>query len=401
MNTRQRHVPSMALMLCVVLAGLRDASEALASEGDVDYLELAAVLVNDGNYERAETTLQRVDVKDEDTDMARFHVLRGVVRLNLGLYSQAYTDFSEAKTILGRRHEEDPDDNPPPKPILSVYQAQAAFYSKQFEKSLAAFEEADEAADAIPSTYALRAEAHRKLDQPERAWSVLTEGMQRHPDYAELLRRKVFMAIKMGLYRTASDLGRVFLERSQADPSDYLAIGSALYRSGSTDEALKFLELAHLRFPERKDVVVQLVNVYKKKGMYRSAAALLERAAFGGAEDLFADAAELFRLAGDPVRALGLNRRIRDTKARLRQRLATLLELRDYELITAMRLDVERAGLIRDESIRYAVAYAFFKTGEYERSRTLLSGISDPELFRKATELRRVMSKCSEERWKC
>jgi hypothetical protein len=161
------------------------------------------------------------------------------------------------------------------------------------------------------------------------------------------------------------------------------------------------LELAHLRFPERKDVVVQLVNVYKKKGMYRSAATLLERAAFGGAEDLFADAAELFRLAGDPVRALGLNRRIRDTKARLRQRLATLLELRDYELITAMRLDVERAGLMRDESIRYAVAYAFFKTGEYERSRTLLSGISDPELFRKATELRRVMSKCSEERWKC
>jgi hypothetical protein len=66
-----------------------------------------------------------------------------------------------------------------------------------------------------------------------------------------------------------------------------------------------------------------------------------------------------------------------------------------------MDRDLRRNGLLQDESIRYALAYAHFRTGSFERVDKLLSGISDPDLFRKATELRRSMEECGEQQWQC
>jgi len=56
---------------------------------------------------------------------------------------------------------------------------------------------------------------------------------------------------------------------------------------------------------------------------------------------------------------------------------------------------------LKDDTIRYAVAYAFFKSGDYDRADRLLSGISEPDIFRQATELRKAMEDCRNEQWRC
>lgn len=357
---------------------------------EVDYLDLATLLVRDGKYERASNILAQVDLEDEALDKGRFHLLRGLVRLNLSLFNQAAVDL-EAAIANGQAA-----------PIVPIYLGQAYFYSRDYDKALRAFARSPEKAAEIPSTFAMRAEAAWKLESTEEAWEILNEGLRRHPEYHELLRRKVFYAIEQKLYAAAAELGRAYLEETEASYQDYLGIGQALFRSGSVDEALRFLEIARLRFPDEVAVASALAKIYTQQSKYRAAAELLERASMHTASDeVLVEASELFRKSGELFRALALNARVAKSDLRLRQRLSILLELRRYEMVAAMEKDLQRVRLLDDESIRYAVAYAHFKTRRYDHAEELLEGLSDPEIFRQATDLRKAMLDCRAERWRC
>ena len=63
--------------------------------------------------------------------------------------------------------------------------------------------------------------------------------------------------------------------------------------------------------------------------------------------------------------------------------------------------DIEGDGLIEDEDLRYAIAYALFKTGEFGAAERHLAVLTRADLFRKAAELRRAMQDCRKDRWKC
>lgn len=127
----------------------------------------------------------------------------------------------------------------------------------------------------------------------------------------------------------------------------------------------------------------------------------MERVGHRGELAAFLEAAELYRQAGDLPKSMSLNQFIPESKERLRQRLLVLLDLQDYEALAAMALDLRRVQLLKDENIRYAVAYAFFEIGDFEEAESYLSGISKPDLFRKAAELRRSMAACRAEPWTC
>lgn len=356
---------------------------------DVNYLDLAAVMIRDKHFGRAEAILSQVDQSDEELDRGRFHTLRGMVRFRLGRYPGAVADYRAAI------------EHGVENPVIHVYLGQALFYSKDYEGSLAAFDAGGAKSEEIAAAFAMRAESLWRLKRPGDAWDMLDRGMKMHPDFDELPRRKVFYAIKLGLYRVGSELGRAFLKRVAGSADDYLAIGRALHESGSSREALVFLELARLRFPTDKTVAAELSRTYRSAGLPWTAGVVLERPALARHPELLVDAAELFREAGELYRALALNARIPDSKARLRQRLAVLLDLKRYEMVASMERDLRRVALLEDESILYAVAYSHFKSGAYERSERLLGKLRDAELFRKAAVLRKHMEDCANERWRC
>lgn len=386
-------------VLCVPLAG--GTLLAADKKGEIDYLSLAAVMARDGNYDRAEIALQQVDQSDEELDRARFHLVQGIVRLNRGLYAQAAEDFQTSIEEAERQKAED-DEAEGPAPVTFVYLGQALFYSQQYEGALAAMKRAGAKADEIPSTFALRGESLWKLGRKGASWKMLNQGMKRHPQYTELLRRKLYYAIELKLYKVASDLGAAYLQRTDAGYEDYLALGQALVRSGSEEDGLRFLELARLRAPGTAVSGVELARAYKSRQQFRTAASIMERVALFGESEAFVEAAELYRAAGENLQALALNRFIVDSQARLRQRLAIALDMRDYTTVTAMQRDLIRSGLLReDENIQYALAYAHFKEGNFTKTQKLLAGLRSPELFRKGTALRDAMNRCEDTPWSC
>ena len=377
-------------LLAAMLTGLTSTTLVAdeADEADVDYLELASLMLKDNNLERAETALSQVDREREGFDLQRFHVVSGLLQVRKG-ENQAAIDAFQAAKKLGEVDA-----------VINVYLAQSAFALEQYALVIESLNSAGERVARIPSVYHMRGQAHWLLKQHDMAIAVMDQASLIFPADASFQRRKIFYLIELGLNSTAAELGQAYLEQHQADAADYVAIGNALRVSGNLILALRFLERAKLIFPHDADVTKSLAATYISNQSYHAAANLVHQLALSDPA-LLSEAAELYRRAGQRHLALTLNSQVEDQKQKLKQRLGLLIELQNYEQAASMEQDIKRVRIDDDENIQYALAYALFKVGDYEQAESYLSRITDTQLFQKAVEVRKIMADCADEPWRC
>ncbi len=367
------------------------ASPALLAKNDsddVDYLALASLMLRDGNSERALIALDQVDQSAEDFDAARYHSLRGITFMRSGQPEPAREEFNTA--IAGGQVDA----------VVYVYLAQINYQLEDYRGTLAALDAAGPELQRLPSVYHMRAQSHWLLDEPIEALATLDLGHELFPQDDSFLRRKVFYLVDMGLFQQAVVLSREFLKGSDGKLEDYLAIGNALRASGELGEAAILLESAQLWYPDSAQVRKVLAHVYIDRGEINAAAEVLYQAALLDPK-LMTEAAELYRRAGQYYRALALNSQLADQPEKFRQRLALYLQMGNYEQAAAMEIPLRRVGLLQEEDLRYAIAYAYFKIGDFTAAEVQLAELTRPDLFRKAAELRRSINDCSTDHWKC
>jgi tetratricopeptide (TPR) repeat protein len=379
------------ILLLVTLFGV--AMSAVAKQDnnesdEVNFLELASLMLKDNNIERAEFALSQANTEAEDFDIQRYHVLNGLLQVRKNDNQAAIDAFLAAKK-LGEVDS-----------VINVYLAQSAFALEQYQLTIDALNSAGQAVERIPSVYHMRGQAHWLLKEHEMALAVMDQASQIFPDDASFSRRKIFYLIELGLNSTAAELGQQYLEQHQADASDYVAIGNALRASGNLILALRFLERAQLKFPNNQDVSKALAATYISNQSYNTAAKIVHQLAMLD-NQLMSEAAELYRRSGQRHLALTLNSLIEDQEQKLKQRLGLLIELENYEQAANMEEDIKRVRIDQDQNILYAMAYALFKVGDYDKAENYLSRITDTQLFQKAVEVRKIMADCGSETWRC
>ncbi len=370
-------------MRAILLAWMLLAAPAWgASSDDVDPLAIASRLVADGLFDRAAGILTEVErPADDDPDRSRFYTLRGMVRLNTGDPAGAALDLAIAV--------EDPETDP----LLNLHLAQARLSSDDPEGALSALDAAGPAADEVPGAYLLRGKAAQALARTDEAWAALDAGRSRFPDHAGLGQQFLLLMVELGLHHTAAREAPVVFDNIGADATLWVTLGDALRRAGAITGARWVLEEARLRFPDSTDAKVALARACLDADLPRCAGEVLQEAAI--LDPVFAsEAAECFRRAGAWNRALYANGLVIDPPTKLKQRLGLLLELQRFTEAAALEPRARRLELVDDQQVAYALAYAHFRTGDHERTETLLRGISDPDLFRQATALREAMERC-------
>jgi tetratricopeptide (TPR) repeat protein len=377
----------LAIILLILLLGLGPVLA--ADKGDeVDFLALAALMLRDGNLDRAIIALDQFDTGAEDADLVRYYTLRGMAHMRRN-------ELEPARESLLRAV-----DAGEAEAVVFVYLAQANYRLEDYRGAIEALDRAGAAVDRVPSIYHMKAQAYWLLEEPVMALATLDQATRIFPDDATFVRRKVFYLVDLGLFKEAVDQGRTYLESVQGKVEDYVALGNALRASGELDEAAMLLEEAQLLFPDSADVKKVLAHVYIERGQMSAAADILYTAALLE-PDLLGEAAELYRRAGQTYRALLLNSQLIDQPEKYRQRLALHLELQNFEQAAAMEIPLRRVGLLEDEDLRYAIAYALFKTGDFAAAERHLGALNRPDLFRKAAELRRAIQDCAQDSWKC
>ncbi len=381
-----KSVSFTALLLISVLVASPVSAAERASK--VDYLALAALLIRDGDYEKAEQSLEKVDQSDESLDRKRYYTLLGLVHLKMSRFVQA----KESLLLAIKAGQSDK--------VIHVYLAQAHFRLREYDACIEAIDEAGDAALDKPALWLMKATAYKELTKPGQSWQTLAAGREKFPDERRFLQLQVYLLLELGLYQKAVELGQEYLDAQQSQAIEHITLGNALLKSGQHDKALNVLERASLRFGADEKVWRSLAHAYLGAGRSSSAAAAMERAA-NIDSSFYIDAAELQRKAGNRNRALYLNSMAIDQKEKLRQRLGILIEGERYDEAVEMEDHLYRVGLLDDESVRYALAYAYFRIGIFLSAHDYLDGISSRKLFSKANQLRTHMENCNASYWEC
>jgi tetratricopeptide (TPR) repeat protein len=378
----------LSLLLLVLALACGTPVRADNSADEVDFLALASLMLRDGNIDRAMVALDQFDTQAEGADLVRYYTLYGMVHMR-GNKLEPARDAFERAVAAGEAEA-----------VVHVYLAQVNYQLEDYAAAITSLDRAGAAVERVPSVYHMRAQCYWLLDNAVMALATLDQAAVLFPEDVTFLRRKVFYLVDLGLFQEATILGQQYLDKSAGKLEDYIALGNALRASGELEEAARLLEYAQLLFPGSPEVRKVLAHVYIEREQLSAAADILHQAALLQ-PDLLGEAAELYRRSGQAYRALILNSQLTDQPEKLRQRLALYLQLESFEQAAAMELPLKRIGLLEDEDLRYAIAYALFKTGEFAAAEQHLAALNRPDLFRKAAELRRAIQDCKDDRWKC
>lgn len=363
-------------------------SEKGNDEEKIDFVAMAVRLCSDGHYQRALKVLDQIDISDESLDLITYYTIRGMAEARSGNYQAAVDAFRESIT----HGQTDPG--------IYVYLANLYFKLNRYEEAVKAVNHAGGRLVSDPRLLLLKAESYWRLNRHPETFNTLDVALEIFPDRPVFERQKFYYFLQMNLYSSAIKAAERFLSKGNPSVDDYIAVANALMSSNQIDNAIIFLNKARLIYPDNQRVYVALANLYFKQHHYLTGAMLFERLSISD-PSYAGDAAELYRRSQQYFHALYLNSKVPDQKAKIRQKLAILLDMKAFERIAAMKLVLSRTGLLDDDSIRYAYAYALFYTGDYETAEKYLKKINRREIFQKATGLREMIEKCKREPGKC
>ncbi|MCB9644038.1 MAG: hypothetical protein H6728_13260 [Myxococcales bacterium] len=377
-------------LVCGLLWLMAPLELAAKNKEKVDRIALAALLIKDGHLDRADAVLAEVDTKQKGLDLGRYYTLRGVIGLRTKSYVKASLFLQKALLQKGVD------------PMVGLFLAQARFRLSRYAEALQALKEVPAQALELPGTLLLRAQCLWRLGKKQEAYRWVALGAKRFPTNEGFVRLQVMWLLKLDIFEQGQRLGWRYLQDPKRKVEDYLALGEMMRRRRQPLRAALWLEQARLRFPAEQRVLLMLARCYLEGRKTYAAAVLLEQAS-RHERKLIVEAAELYRRAGQRWKALYLNAQVLDQKAKIKQRLGLLIEMERFEEAAAMGPRLSRLELLEDQRIMYALGFAAFEVGRYQKARVWLSKITDRTLFQKSIALRKAMQTClaQQDAWWC
>ena len=351
------------------------------AEGDadahIDYLGVAAVMIRDGNYDRAETALSQVDTSVPDFDFTRYYTISGLMNLRMGRYAPAVANFENAV------------DTGQTDPVLNVYLAQAYFFNGDYAKAIDTIDSVPNIAQ-YPDLLSLKAEAYWQVGDESRAYTVADMAIELFPSNPSLLKQRITYLVELDLSREAAEQALDYIDRSDGTAESYVVMGEALRRGGMAAEARDILEAGRLLYPGYNRLTLSLAQCYLELGFPLAAGSLIGEAAAMDSSLNF-EAAEIYRQTGAYRRALFYNSLVPDETKKASQRFNILLGTESYEEALALEPRMIRLKVLDDDKMRYSIAYALYMVGRYDDAVVYLNKIDTAEYFARGTQLRRAI----------
>lgn len=360
------------------------------AQEDVDLLDLAAMLLQNKNFVRAEATLRKIqDPNDVETD--RFYLLKGIlaqkqnrIEESLSLLDLAYkSDLNEKYKVL----------------YLETY-AKSLLLNKDYDASLKMLEQNQKILENRPLYYQVKSEALMKKDDYSKGWDELNVGIYKFPSHLGLFKQRWFYLFSSQLFEASKDY--LFANISKLNLSGIDLIKHAyLYRGQKQlKTAAELGEMARMIDPANEDIGKELARIYIEKGEIFSAATVFEDLArFKPA--LIADASELWRKAGYLAHSERLALKIPELDKAVKQKMTLALQTQNFARISSLAQLVDRGELRKDEDVVYTLAYSFFMLGDFDSAERYLTNITRKDLLTKSLSLRKTMEECSKEIGAC
>lgn len=395
----------------------------------VDHLAMASMMIYDARYDIAKDELKLVDKNDPTFDEAKFYTVSGVLDSKLDNHENAVLNYKKAieatkikeykapKTqkkekylfSIGSSEVEKKSSEPTYNPEavradkisqLYMYLSQSYYKIKDYKNTVISLDSAGERGKNKAALYTLRAECYWKLKDYSKSINALSVGLAKFPDNTRLLKQKFYYYADLKLYQAAMDASKAYMSKAGSGASEYVVLAQMLIGANEINQAITLLEEAKLKYPKDATVGVLLGHMYLKKNMKNTTAHLFELSSNYDKKYL-KDAIEMNRRAQRLPHAIYLNSQNPDKVDQVKQDIAISLDRGEFKKIIGFKEALERYKLLDDENMRYALAYAYYMAGDYNKAEEHLKRITDSELFSKATLIRKNIEKCQNDAMEC
>jgi len=333
-----------------------------------------------GDAGRALEALAGVDEGRRTLDRARFLRLRGRCEVEIGAFDAALRDLAAAAA---------PEDDAT-RILVDVARARAEAGRGHPARCAEVLARAPAAAFAVDDTVLLASRCAADAGYVDGALAVLEAPLQMRPASAALHLQRARLRIGAGAPGlAAADVDAVVDEVAVDDGLD---LAARLDTAGARRQAAALLEALARRFPTDARVRGALARANARRDPRAASAQALDAAMLDPARA--ADAAQLLRDAAQPRSAAVLAGLIPDRPTRLRQRLALLVDAHAWDRVIALTPRLQDAGLLAEDHVRYAVAWARAAVGDLDGAESLLDAVKDAAVFERATSLRASLAAC-------
>lgn len=402
-------------------------------EQAINHVEIATVMFYDGKYDKALEELQKSKDSHMQIEWDKYHSIRGMIALKKERYVEAIVSFKEAiEAVKVKKYASPVEDKPKKeylfslfseektaqdpkekKPVfdpeklrkneieeLYIYLSQAYYRAEHYQDAANSLDAAGDKGRENASMFTMKADCYWKAEKKDLAIDALSQGSSLFPQDTTLLKQKFYYFAELKLFQAAIEAAKAYMNRIPASEQEFIALAQMLMGGGEPNEAIKVLEEAKLKFPASAKLHMLLGHYYNQKKMTFVTANLFEKGAYYDHRYL-KEAAEMYRRSGDLAHAFYLNSKMTDKAEKTKQQVAIYVGREEFEKIIALKDALDRYGLLNDDAMRYALAYAYYVSRDYESAETHLKKIQDDELFSKATIIRKNIEKCKNNPMEC
>ena len=398
-------------------------------ETQIDHMALATLMVYDGKYDVARDELKLVDKNAPLFDAAKFYTISGVINSKENKYLDAIESYKKAITatqnkvfkapviekkekylfsLASEKKKETTTLNQyDPKKVkkekleqLYIYLSQAYYKVKDYKNTVESLDLAGDKGRDRAALYSLRAECYWKIKEHSHAIEALSKGMALFPQEHTLLKQKFYYLAQLNLFQAAVANAKEYIRLSGDSSAEHIALAQLLLGANQNEEAIKVLEEAKLKFPKESKIGVILAHAYLKKDMKHTAADIYESSSIYD-KKYVSDAVEMHRRAKSLPHAIYLNSQMSDKVQKLKNKIAIYIDRGEFEKVIGLIDGLKRYNLLEDDNVRYALAYSYYMSKDYDNAEKELKKISDSELFAKATVIRKNIEKCRNDSMEC
>jgi len=426
-----KQVKYLPLLLALSLTSLSASNDAPAPT--IDHMSVATMMIFDGKFDKAREELDEVDQTAPNFDASKYFTMLGVMDVKEKKYAESIVNFNKAVEATTTKVYTPPpvekvkkeylfslfsEKKEPVKPKvveppfdaeklrkekldkLHINLSKSYYKLKDYANTIAELDAAGEMGSNKAGLYTLRAECYWKLKDHNGALEALSTGSTRFPDDKRLLKQKFYYLAELKLYQAAIEASKAYMEKGGASAKEYVALAQMLMSGGELESAIRVLEEAKLLFPDAPKLSMLLGHAYLKRDMIHVTAHLFEQASYY--DDKYTkEAAEMHRRAKDLPHAIYLNSKLSDKKEKIKQKVAIFVDRGEYEKVIGLKDGLGRYGLLADDNLRYALAYAYFMVKDYDHAEKHFKKITDNSLFSKATVIRKSIEKCKNNSLEC
>ncbi|MBK7845071.1 MAG: hypothetical protein IPJ71_15545 [Bdellovibrionales bacterium] len=328
-------------------------------------LDLVEVLIRDDRLDLAQ---QELEGKPQSS---RYWMLRGhleMARKNFfqGLYSYQKSEPSEER---------------------SLFLARSSHELRKFEDCRIQYRNSGHLWKKSEEDIIARSKCEFQTNSWQEALNSLEQGELIFKSFS-LKREHVALLLDLGLNQLALSLATA--ELGSVRSSELLSLAQLFSEKKATKESLVFIEYARAMAPNDIEIQVLSAQVAFQNGQYRTTLDSLIRSASLSPKYQF-HVAELYRQMGKFEQATFHSQFIQDSKERFRSRMAIYLDQKNYSLVASMDSLMGREVGAGDDEVRYALAYALFSQGNFDRSLTYLNSIRQSSLIEKTSQLKKTL----------